>query len=457
MPLRRLAPLAALHLILALLLAWSLASRAGFLAHAALHLLLVLPLGLVLASALRNPKGAGGRGFRLVLAAALLARVAFTLTPPVLSGDIHRVIWEGRVLAAGHDPWALPPDHPALAELGAALPEIRARVDYERLPAIYPPLAQLFGYGLTSLSTDPRFLKAALVGCEALLVLGLGLLLRERGLTNPLLLTAWIWNPLPLTEIAGSGHLDALGIGLLVFGVLAAERRWATGAAVLAAFSGLAKLAGFAALPLLLRRAAGGSPRRILLALGAALAVAGLAALPFRWSDLTFSLIHYARHWRFNESLFFGIEALAGAFARPAVGMLLALLLLALWTLRTRPSLACAILAGSVFLLSPVAHPWYLLWVLAFALLHPERRALFAAALTLSATVVLSYGPFWSAPAGDPWVLSPTLRLLEYLPPVAVAAWFAAGTRIRTASPARSRTSIREWWSRSRSSGTRRR
>jgi len=215
----RLALLAVLPVTLAGFLALAIANRAGFATHAGLHLLLFAPLGLVLVPVLRNP-GGSGRGLGLVLAAALLSRVLFVLTPPVLSGDLYRVIWEGRVLAAGHDPWAEAPDHPALAALREELPEIRERVEYEKLPAIYPPLSQLAGFGLTSLSTDPRVLKSPLVGMEALLMPGLWLMLRDRG-GNPLLLAAWSWNPLPLTDIAGSGHLDDLGIGLLALVVLA--------------------------------------------------------------------------------------------------------------------------------------------------------------------------------------------------------------------------------------------
>ncbi len=424
----RLAAIAAAHVVLAALLAWAIAAGAGFPAHAAAHVLLAVPLALVVAPLLWNPRGEG-RGVRLILGAALLARIPFLLSPPTLSGDLYRVIWEGRVIAAGHDPWTEPPDHPALAELRDEFPEIRERVAYWKLPAIYPPLAQWFGYAATGLTTDARALKGALVGLEALLVLGLWLLLRSGGL-NPLLLTMWLWNPLVLTEIAGSGHLDVLGVGLLAFAVLAAERSRAVPAAVLAALSGLAKLAGFAVLPLLLRRA--GSVRAVAAAavavVAATLTLPGAARPLARLGELTGSLTHFARHWRFNEGLYLGVEALAGELARPVVALLLLALLVTLMSRRPNPSLGALWLAGSAFLLSPVAHPWYLLWALAFAPLHPERRALVAAALTLSVTAVFSYGPFWMTPPGGEWALSPGLRLAEYLPPLAVATvvalWF---------------------------------
>src|SRR5688572_29537159 len=40
-----------------------------------------------------------------VLLAALLVRLALVGTPPHLSDDLYRYLWEGAALAAGHDPF----------------------------------------------------------------------------------------------------------------------------------------------------------------------------------------------------------------------------------------------------------------------------------------------------------------------------------------------------------------
>lgn len=383
----------------------------------------------------------GARALGIVLAAAALGRVFLLATPPTLSGDLYRMVWEGQVVAAGQDPWRLPPDAPELAPLRERLPEIRERVEYWKLPAIYPPGAQWFAAAVTSISPRPTVLKGALLLAEAALVGALVLLLRRRGL-DPLLVVAYLWNPLPLVEIAGSGHGDILGVAFVAWGLVGAAAGRPLLAAALGAVSGTVKFAGFALLPFLLRGAAG-VRRRIGMALVALVAATAVVA-PFfvtgtigttgtiggavgglreRFAEFAFSLGHYLRHWQFNDSFFLLLEAALDDAARPAAAALFAAVFVALGVRRPAlpPSLAFALLAGSAFLLSPAAHPWYLLWCLPFLVLHPERRALFVAGLALSLTTALSYHPFWTTPPGAPWLLPPALRLAEYLSPAAFA------------------------------------
>ena len=445
---RRLAALAAVWIALAgalaLLLASGIRGVAGFAAHAALHAAMFAPLVLALRPLLRGrgrsagssaaPPPAGSRRRVLVLAlgAAALARLLFLAAPPALSGDIYRAIWEGRVVAAGHDPWRSPPDAPELEDLRARHPEIRERVEYWKLPAIYPPGAQAFAAAVTAVSTSPRAMKAVLVLAEAALVAALVALLRRRG-RDPLLVVAYAWNPLPLVEIAGSGHGDVLGVALAAAALAAIASRPAL-AGALAALSGTVKFAGFAVLPFLWRRLAD-RRRRLALAFAAAVSTAVVAApflspaaapegLAARLAEFRFSLGHYLRHWRFNDSLFPAVEAAFGAYARPAAFALLAAVFAALLARRPAPpaSLAFGLLAGAAFLLTPTAHPWYLLWCLPFLVLHPERRAFYSAALTLTLTTVLAYYPFWTTPPGEPWTLPLPLRFLEYFPPAALLA-----------------------------------
>ena len=444
----RLAALGAAHVLLAGGLGAALTAEAGFGWHFGLHAALFVPLGLVAIPALRGASLRGRGALAIVLGAAALGRVLLLASPPVLSDDVYRMAWEGQVVLAGEDPWARPPDDPALAELSEALPELRERVGYWKLPAIYPPFTQLFAAAVGTVSPRPLALKAALLIAEAALVGALIGLLRGRGL-NPLLVTAYAWNPLPLTEIAGSGHGDILAVALLALALPALERGRLAAGAALAALSGMAKFAGFALLPFLLRTARGFRERILLL--GAAVSIALLTLVPFltaprladgfgaRLAEFTFSLSFYARHWRFNDSLFGPLEAVFGAPARLVGPTVLIVMLAALAARRTQPSLAVATLAGSAFLLSPAAHPWYLLWSLPFLLLHPERRGLLAAGLTMTLTAALSYHAFWNTPAGLDWSLPDWLRFAEYLP-VPLAAFLAVRVgsgRPRTARPVR--------------------
>ncbi len=442
---RSLAALGGFHVLLAGVLATVLESAAGFWWHLGTHALLFVPLLLVVAPALRAAVHPGRRQLVIVLAAAALSRVLLLPTTPVLSGDVYRMAWEGQVVLDGKDPWAQPPDDPALAGLAAAHPELRERVGYWKLPAIYPPFAQLFGAGAGWISPSVTVLKAALLLAEAALIAALLALLSSRG-HNPLLVAAYAWNPLPLTEIAGSGHGDALAVAFLFLALLALERGRAAGAAALAALSGMTKFAGFVLLPFLLRRVE--DRRRQRAALGAAAGIVLVTLAPFltparlaegfvvRFQEFGFSLWHYARHWRFNDSLFSPLDAVLGGAARPVAFAVLIVLAAALVIRRRPPGLSLALLAGAAFLLSPVAHPWYLLWTLPFLVVNPERRGLLAAGLTMTLTVAFSYYAYWTIPPGLDWTLPAWIRIAEYLPvPLAALVFGRRGQSSDRGSP----------------------
>ncbi|MDE2881614.1 MAG: glycosyltransferase 87 family protein [Acidobacteriota bacterium] len=442
---RSLAALGGFHVLLAGVLATVLESAAGFWWHLGTHALLFVPLLLVVAPALRAAVHPGRRQLVIVLAAAALSRVLLLPTTPALSGDVYRMAWEGQVVLDGKDPWAQPPDDPALAGLAAAHPELRERVGYWKLPAIYPPFAQLFGAGAGWISPSVTVLKAALLLAEAALIAALLGLLSSRG-HNPLLVAAYAWNPLPLTEIAGSGHGDALAVAFLFLALLALERGRAAGAAALAALSGMTKFAGFVLLPFLLRRVRDRRRRRT--ALGASAAVVLVTLAPFltparltdgfvvRFQEFGFSLWHYARHWRFNDSLFSPLDAVLGGAARPVAFAVLIFLAAALVIRRRPPGLSLALLAGAAFLLSPVAHPWYLLWTLPFLVVNPERRGLLAAGLTMTLTVAFSYYAYWTIPPGLDWTLPAWVRIAEYLPvPLAALVFRGPGQSSDGGSP----------------------
>ncbi|HET7288527.1 MAG TPA: hypothetical protein VFI71_13695, partial [Pyrinomonadaceae bacterium] len=73
---------------------------------------------------------------------AVLFRVSILFAPPYLSDDIYRYIWDGRVQAAGINPYRYIPAAPELVQLrdDAIYPKINRR-DYAH--TIYPPVAQV--------------------------------------------------------------------------------------------------------------------------------------------------------------------------------------------------------------------------------------------------------------------------------------------------------------------------
>jgi hypothetical protein len=66
---------------------------------------------------------------------------------------------------------------------------------------------------------------------------------------------------------------------------------------------------------------------------------------------------------------------------------------------------------GAALLVSPVVHPWYVIWLLP-ALLFVPHPAWWAWSLL----VVMAYIPLPQFRAGGPWVESWTVKVAEYLP-----------------------------------------
>jgi hypothetical protein len=157
------------------------------------------------------------RALWLILGLGIALRIYVLLFDPLLSSDIYRYIWDGRVQAAGINPYRYFPAHEALAFLrdGAIFPHIN-RAD--TAVTIYPPVAQFFFLIVTRIGESVTMMRLALLGCEAVTVTLIMLLLRRmnRPVTRVI---AYVWHPLPLWEIANSGHVDALMVALMMLGL----------------------------------------------------------------------------------------------------------------------------------------------------------------------------------------------------------------------------------------------
>src|ERR1700723_4142239 len=171
----------------------------------------------------------------LIFSVAILLRAYVLLFDPLLSSDIYRYIWDGRVQAAGINPYRYFPAHEALAFLrdGTIFPHIN-RADFA--VTIYPPVAQFFFLIVTWIGESVTIMRLAMLGCESVTVALIMLLLRRmnRPVTR---VTAYLWHPLPLWEIANSGHVDALMVALMLLGLWIALTGHALRGAVLIAFA----------------------------------------------------------------------------------------------------------------------------------------------------------------------------------------------------------------------------
>ena len=338
-------------------------------------------------------RGAPPERSHLILGAALVFRLTLWWSPATLSDDIFRYVWDGRVQLAGINPYLYAPSAPEVAHLRDALYQ---SVNHATIPTIYPPLAQLFFRAICALSATPAAFKLALLLCDWGLCLLLAHSLVRRG-QDPRRVVLYAWNPLPLIEVAGSGHIDALGI-LLLFAALYAlhSQRW--GAAVCAlAGAFLVKLVPLVLLPTFWRRPRVGwlkFRQRSALLLFPTLGL--LAFWPFAdaGEKLATGLLTYVQHWHFNAaaySLFrFALEPL---HARWLCTALFALIALGVQIRYRDPYQAAFATLGAYVLLSPTVHPWYLLWVLPFLAFFPSPAwILLSGLIFLAYEVQIGYG-----------------------------------------------------------------
>jgi alpha-1,6-mannosyltransferase len=174
--------------------------------------------GLVaLAAAGVAERTSGIKAIVIIAGVALLLRGIVLSVDPLLSTDIYRYVWDGKVQAAGINPYRYVPADEALASLrdGAIYPKIN-RADWA--VTIYPPVAQMFFFLVTRLGESVTAMRLAMLGCEAGLVALIVLLLRRLG--KPVTrIVAYAWHPLPVWEVANNGHIDILMVMLMMLGI----------------------------------------------------------------------------------------------------------------------------------------------------------------------------------------------------------------------------------------------
>src|SRR5215510_621813 len=183
---------------------------------------------------------------------AVLFRASILFAPPYLSDDIYRYIWDGRVQAAGINPYRYIPAAPELSQLrdDAIYPKINRR-DYSH--TIYPPVAQFVFLLTTRISESVVWMKVTMLIFEMVAIWAMAQLLNLLGRPRQLILL-YAWHPLCVWEFAGSGHVDAIAIGFIALAFLAWQKKSDLGAGFLLACATLVKLFPVVLVPAMLKR-----------------------------------------------------------------------------------------------------------------------------------------------------------------------------------------------------------
>ncbi len=345
---------------------------------------------------------------RLLLASLLLAvawRVAIVPAAPLVSDDVYRYVWDGRVQRFGFNPYRSAPDDPALEHLHVG---VTRRIDptSAALPTIYPPAAELFFRSVTALHESVTAIVIAVVACDLLTMLVLWRWLATTG-RSPWWVIAYAWHPLVAIEGAGGGHVDVVGTLLVVLTGFALSRRRGLLATSALAAAFAVKFLPVVLAPLLWRRV---SLRDALVGV----VLIGLAYLPFLDTSLTLpvgSLGAYTESWRFNGPVFALLEPWLGVVPvlvlATAAGVAVASM--ARRTMTVDDPAAWAWPLAASLLIMPAVYPWYLLWLTPFL---TTRATWPLVGWTLAS--MLTYVVWSSELAGTGWVLPGWVVPVEY-------------------------------------------
>jgi hypothetical protein len=340
-----------------------------------------------------------------VFGVAVLCRLVFLGTVPSLSTDIYRYLWEGRVVASGYNPFAVPPMAPELETLREKNFD---GVSHKHMRMIYPPLAQGVFFVGASIRPDVTTQKvfSVLFDLATLVVIFRLLALRRR---KAVMCAIYGWSPLVILEFSHSGHVDSVGIFFLVLAAYLLEKRQKFASTAALALSFLAKYFAALLLPFFLFK------KRYSLWLVPFVLIAVAGFLPFAdaGAGLVSSLKTYSRHWDFNSALFSIARSLVG---HPDWIRIVFFGAVALFSIvqgyRRRDFLKYAFLVVAFsLLLAPTCYPWYLCWLIPFLCFFPRRSWIY-----LSGAIVLSYWVWVRFENTGVWDPGPVVMVVEWVP-----------------------------------------
>ncbi|SDT87695.1 Protein of unknown function [Desulfobacula phenolica] len=344
----------------------------------------------------------------------------------MLSDDLYRYLVDGQAILRGISPYAMAPEAADFLPPDMAnLPEL---VNHSHLITLYPPAAQIvFAAGATmGILIDP-LIGMKLVLCIMDICTCMMMITLVRSLDIPACrVILYAWNPLPVMEIAGSGHIDGAAVFFFTAALMLTSR--AKTGIFTGVFMALAILTKWIPLMIL--------PAWLLLvpnkkratALASALLTSGILTALF-WPELTngiATLGQYLRHWEFSGFVFRSLRQLSGSgiIARSIVAALFTGIVGVLFirhvffhTSRKNIFAYLAVVSTAFPMLSPTVYPWYALYPAA-CLSFVQTPAV----LILSWSVLLSYRILMVRHTTGLWIEDDLTPLLIIAAPAAAIA-----------------------------------
>lgn len=326
----------------------------------------------VVALALRR-KTWSKREWIVAFALAAIIQGCLIFTPPTLSDDMYRYIWDGRVQAQSLSPYRFPPKAPELADLRDEA--IWRHINRKASVTVYPPAAEMTFALLWRLWPDNVRWFQMITGASGLLAGGLLIGLLQALNRAPARVLIYLWSPLLAFETAHAAHVDGLILPLLIGAWWARVKERDSLVGILLGLATAMKFYPALLLPALWRPHHPQGRWRLPLAFTVTILVTYLPYLLKYGSEVIGFLPKYLKE-QFNigplPNLLLSFFQQAGFEAKQSVGfLLLAMLALLALAMVLKPAQdgetalrRCIWFIGAYTLLSYNLFSWYLLWLL---------------------------------------------------------------------------------------------
>ncbi len=323
-------------------------------------------------------------GFKWLLAVGLLFRVVSLFSIPALSDDFYRFIWDGRLWAAGINPFAGLPgeflENPVLESKGINK-ELFNLLNSPTNYTVYPPIAQYINWLAAklfsgSISNSVYLMRSFVIGFDMISLVLIYKILRRYQLQASLLVL-YALNPLVIIELAGNLHHEVFMITFLLGFLLFYSANKSIYAAPLLALSVASKLLPLMFLPTILLKEKKGWLFMLLFGSTSLLLFYPFIDASF-FSGMQHSLTLYYQNFEFNAGIYYLLRKIGFwiygyntiAFIGKALFIVSTVLIfyLSYYSFKNKQSYSVAftIIYLAFVLLSLILHPWYILLLVAF-------------------------------------------------------------------------------------------
>ncbi len=323
-----------------------------------------------------------------IVGSAVILRAIGLFGVPLFEDDYHRYLFDGFMTVTSGDPFSLPPSSFFASDhLPERVEELLSQINFPDIATVYGPVTQWIFAAAWTISPGSIWPFQLLAGlADILVLLVLARLCQSKQQRNYLILYAWA--PLLIKEFVITAHPDIYAIAFCVLALSATlAHRWWIGGLLLALAVG-AKVFALLIIPLVICYPKNfRSSSKIILGflLGILLITLSFGTLGIWFPE---GLGAMAKHWIFNAPLYRALFpplpiTVIKVFALVLLSAVIWWRMYKIFMLRGESNVqsekAAALFSGllwvysTLLLVLPALNPWYVCWILPFAVLTTQR------------------------------------------------------------------------------------